>query len=195
MRYLILLAGVAWLSAAAPVTVKVADGNTSFLASTNIPAVTVHGKSKELTGFATLQHQHAGLVLEELQARLSVQSLSTGMGLRDRHMRELVFTADGKAPDLVFRAERTECTPHAGAFSCSVRGDLSIRGTAKPFDAVLKVREEGSGRFHAVGEGSVRLKDYGIDPPSQFGVRVKDEIQLKFEFTATAGTVVAERLP
>ena len=50
----------------------------------------------------------------------------------------------------------------------------------------LKIRAEGTA-FRATGESAVKLSDYGIEQPSQFGVKTADEIQLHIEFSAKEG--------
>jgi polyisoprenoid-binding protein YceI len=174
-----------------PATVDLAAGTASFSVPTSIPAITVHGKSKAFTAAATIRYQGAGLVIEQVQAKMPIHTLSTGMAVRDGHMRKLVFTAcDGTTPDLVFQAAKTECGPEGTGFVCQVRGELSIRGLGRPFTAELKVRGDGSGKFRGTGEGSVRLSDYGIESPSQLGVHVGDQVQIRFEFTATANNAI-----
>ena len=71
-------------------------------------------------------------------------------------------------------------------FSCQVSGTLAIRGVARPFSIPLKIRAEGAA-FRATGESTVKLSDYGIEQPSQFGVKTADEIQLHIEFSAKEG--------
>jgi polyisoprenoid-binding protein YceI len=169
----------------------VTAGVATFVAPTNISAVTVHGKSNALVATAMIDYQDKSLVVEQVQAKLSIHSLSTGMGLRDSHMRKFVFTAsDGATPDLTFQAGRTECSPAGADFVCQVPGELSIRGLGRPFTAAFKVRGDGSGRFRSIGEGTVRLSDYGIQPPSQLGVRVAERVQVRFEFTACVKNAV-----
>jgi polyisoprenoid-binding protein YceI len=53
-----------------------------------------------------------------------------------------------------------------------------------------RIREE-SGKYRVTGTGTLKLSDYGIEPPSQLGVRVKDEVSIKFDFTALEKTLVA----
>ena len=38
--------------------------------------------------------------------------------------------------------------------------------------------------FRVVGEGSVKLSDYGIERPSYLGVTMKDSVKLQLEFNA-----------
>jgi polyisoprenoid-binding protein YceI len=67
--------------------------------------------------------------------------------------------------------------------TCQVSGQLTIRGIAKPFTIPLKVHSSGSS-FRAEGRSKVKLSDYGIAQPSQFGVKTTDDVELHFDFTA-----------
>jgi hypothetical protein len=53
---------------------------------------------------------------------------------------------------------------------------------ARPFSIALKLRADGTA-FHAAGDTVVKLSDYGIEQPSQFGVKTSNDIQLHLEFT------------
>jgi polyisoprenoid-binding protein YceI len=113
-----------------------------------------------------------------------VKTLNTGMGLRDEHMRKHVFTtADGQVPDLRFSARTSTCSGSEKQTTCELKGELAMRGTAKPFTITLKVSRE-SGSFRAVGDGIVKLSTYGIPAPSQLGVTVVDDVKLHLDFVA-----------
>jgi polyisoprenoid-binding protein YceI len=106
------------------------------------------------------------------------------MGLRDTHMRKYIFTtADGQVPDLHFEGANATCSGSAKDATCQVAGMLSIRGIARPFILPLKVREDGAG-FKASGDGVVKLSAYGIEQPSELGVKMTDDVQLHFDFAA-----------
>jgi polyisoprenoid-binding protein YceI len=170
-------------------SVEVTGGTAAFSVGTNIPAITIHGKSKALTANATVSRRRETLTIENVDANLPVESLTTGMGMRDKHMRQRVFTGpDGQLSDLVYRGGKTECaiSQDSNAITCSLKGELAIRGVPRPLILALNIRENSSGRYRVVGEGAVRLTDYGIDPPRQLGVRVDDQVQLRFEFMVTA---------
>ena len=162
------------------VRVAVDSGTATFVATTNIPAISVKGKSSALKGCARVRRAGDGYELEQIEAEIPVKSLATGMRVRDEHMRKYVFTtANGAIPDVTFEAAAAKCSKG----SCQVAGKLSIRGVARPFTLSLKIREEGAG-FRATGQATVRLSDYGIEAPSQFSVKTTDEVQLQIEFTA-----------
>jgi polyisoprenoid-binding protein YceI len=164
------------------------SGTTEFEAPTNMPAVSVKGKSGAAQGRVTLSREPDGILLEHIEASIPIKSLSTGMAVRDEHMRKYVFTAaDGRAPDLRFEADKAECSGRAGGqeFTCQVSGNLSIRAIARPLAIHLKVRQtSGQPAFKATGEAVVKLSDYEIPQPSQFGVKISNEVKLRLEFTA-----------
>jgi polyisoprenoid-binding protein YceI len=167
-----------------PATIAVQGGSATFVANTNVAAVSIKGKSNALVAKLSLRRVAEGLQLEHIDARLAVQTLATGMGLRDSHMRKYVFTtADGQVPDLHFEGANATCAGSAKDSICQVAGMLTIRGVARPFLLPLKIREDGAG-FKASGDGVVKLSAYGIEQPSELGVKMTDAVQLHFDFAA-----------
>jgi polyisoprenoid-binding protein YceI len=160
-------------------------GSAVFIANTNVSAISVKGKSPALQASTTVKQSPDGLQVEHIEAWVPVNTLATGMNLRDEHMRKLIFTtADGKTPDVRFEAENASCPAPGTSHStmCQVTGTLSIRGVAKPFAVALKVHEQ-SQVFKVAADGVVKLSDYGIEPPSELGVKTQNEVQLHLEFT------------
>lgn len=179
-----LCAGPLWAEGA---NVSVEGGTATFVVNTTVPGISVKGKSAALRAHAVIEREGSSLRLDKVEATMPVKSILTGMALRDEHMRRYIFTAsDGKTPDLRFEAPALACSPqgeHGGDVTCQVKGELSIRGLARPLSIVLKVHADGS-VYRATGEAVVRLSDYGIEQPSQFGVKTSNEIQLHLEFSA-----------
>jgi polyisoprenoid-binding protein YceI len=174
----------------APTPVEVRGGTASFDVGTNVPALSVHGKSNALEARGQIRPGANGPRLEQIEATVPVKSVGTGMGLRDEHMRKYVFTtADGQTPDVKFTATQAACSKTGSNQStCDVTGALSIRGIARPFTIALKVNENGDS-YRAQGEALVKLSAYGIPQPSQLGVHTDDEIKLKLDFTARPAPV------
>lgn len=174
--------------------VEVRGGTAAFDAATNVSAIGIHGKSAALEGRATVRDDANGFQIQQLVASVPVKTLNTGMGLRDEHMRKHVFTtADGQLPDLRFSAQTSACSGSDKQATCELKGELAMRGTAKPFTITLKVTRE-SGSFRAVGDGVVKLSTYGIEQPSQFGVRTRDDVKLHLDFTARPVNMSAARI-
>src|SRR4051812_42061740 len=184
----ILFGALAGIAAAAPgsdgslVRLSVTEGSASFVASTNVPAVSVKGKSNAVTATVTLRRSNQTLLIEHVEAAVPVKTLQTGMGLRDEHMRKYIFTTpDGQQPDVLFQADNINC-PAAAQTTCEIPGTLTLRGVARPFRIALNVREHGGG-FKVSGDSSVKLSDYGIEQPSQLGVKTADSVSVKLDLT------------
>ena len=166
--------------------VEVRGGAISFQVATNLPAIRVHGTSNQLEARARLRNLGDRLVLADVEATVPIMSLSTGLGLRDEHMRSYIFkTSDGTVPDVRLAAPGVECSPLGGRAQadCPVSGELAIRGTSRPFSMMLVVRPQ-KDTYRVAGDAVVKLSDYGISPPSQLGVTTRDEVKLHLEFTA-----------
>lgn len=179
--------------------VEVQKATIAFEATTNISAVSVHGKSTALKAEVRLHRDAKQLVVDELIATVPVESLSTGMGLRDEHMKKYVFTTpDGKVPELKFRGANLTCPLEAGKeTTCKLAGMLTVRGVERPLTVALKVRPASSGSgfsYRAAGDGVVKLSDYGIERPSQLGVKCADEVKIRIEFQAQESAGRAARI-
>ena len=173
-----------------PAVVEVHGGTAAFAVDTNVPAISVHGKSTALEAKLRLRQDAQGTVLEGIEAAVPVKSLGTGMGMRDEHMRKYIFTtSDGQQPDVKFSSDKAVCARNESGqpSTCQVAGTLAIRGTPRPFTIALKVSGSGD-TFRASGDGAVLLSAYGIERPSQLGVQTADEVKLRFDFTAKQTT-------
>ncbi|RPJ69896.1 MAG: YceI family protein [Acidobacteria bacterium] len=164
---------------------EVQGGTATFDTDTNVPAVTVHGKSTKVRARAVIRQTGEAIAIEQIEATLPVNTISTGMGLRDEHMRKYIFTTpEGQVPDVTFVSEKAECSASSGSEStCNVSGNLTIRGTPRPFAIALKVQKAGDG-YKAQGDSVVKLSTYGIERPSQLGVKTSDDVKLHLELTA-----------
>jgi len=152
-------------------------GSVEFESPVNIKALTIHGKANQLTGSLLLD----GLNLKEINIKIPVNSLSTGMKVRDKHMRQRIFqTEDGKFPDIEFFSPGVNCTGQPDNMECEVRGSLKIRGVPKEVSFPLRVTYKG-GEYRAKGEIVIKLTEYEISPPKQFGVKVENNVIIKFE--------------
>lgn len=179
---------------AKPETIQIEHATATFQVGTNMPGLFVKGKSEALQARVQIHRSAAGVTLEHIEAQLPVKTLTTGIAMRDQHMREHIFTTpDGEVPDVKFEGEGVSCPGivpgHEG--SCRVSGTLSIRGTPRNFSVLLKIREaSGATAFRAAGDGGLRLSEYGIDQPTQFGVKTENEIQIHFELPETSATTL-----
>lgn len=186
------------LTASVPASeLRVESGAVTFLAGTNVSAITVHGKSDRLEAAGTIRSEAERLVLERVTARLDPRTLSTGMGIRDQHMREKILqTPDGQMPELRFEMPGATCPlPGVKPAVCELNGTFFLRGSGQPFQMTVKLRPEGKAgsAWRVAGEGYLKLSAYGIEPPSQLGVKVQDSVAVKLELLVKTDEVRASK--
>lgn len=110
-------------------------GTAVFRSGTNIAGIEVSGSSKVLTAQAEIELVGTGLSIRKVDATVPVRSPSTGMKMRDEHMRKYIFTsASGEQPNLRFEAEGMTCPAgtQGHEFACRLNGALSFRGVTSP---------------------------------------------------------------
>jgi polyisoprenoid-binding protein YceI len=180
--------------------VEVKSGTVSFEVATNMFGTTVRGKSSELTARTVVHDGTPGasdLRLEQVEASVPVESLKTGISLRDRHMLKYIFrTPNGALHDVRFTTDKAECPRReaSAAYACVASGLLTIRGTSRPFAMTLEIEQDGD-RYRVKGDGKVALSAFGIARPSQLGVAVEDEVKIHAEFSARRSLTTTARVP
>ncbi|HWC16912.1 MAG TPA: YceI family protein [Terriglobales bacterium] len=181
-----------------PEAIQIEHATATFQVGTNMPGLLVKGKSEAVQARVQIHRSADGLTLDHVSAQLPVKTLATGIAMRDQHMREHIFTApDGQIPDVKFEAEGVSCPGVVAGREaiCRVLGTLSIRGIPRPFSVALKIREAAGSipAFRAGGDGTIKLSEYGIEQPTQYGVKTENEIQLHFDFPETSATPLDTR--
>jgi polyisoprenoid-binding protein YceI len=152
-----------------------------FSVGTSLSAITVHGKADPAAGGASGFQGEAvfgSAGLGSLRVVMPVELLTTGMSLRDRHMKDLVFRdAGGGLPPLKLASQRIECREGR----CRISGLLSIRGIERlaDFECALEGGTGGAPVSSSSCSAVIKLSSYQIEPPAQLGVKVQDEVTLK----------------
>jgi polyisoprenoid-binding protein YceI len=74
----------------------------------------------------------------------------------------------------------------SSSFSANTKGTLQIAGQEKAVDIKINASRLAEGKATAEGEQTIKLTDFGIDPPSfMFGrLKVGNEIKVKFDLKA-----------
>jgi polyisoprenoid-binding protein YceI len=173
-----------------PAKLEVESGTASFESTTNMPGIEVKGKSAALSARVEVTQAGNVFTLRSIDATIPVKSLATGMKVRDEHMRKYIFTtSDGQTPDIHFESSAATCpAPSNGRdLVCRVAGNMTIRGASHAIELTLQAKQQSSGSalaFRVTGEGVVKLSDFGIAAPSQFGVTPANEVKFRLEFAA-----------
>jgi len=105
----------------------------------------------------------------------------------DKEAREKMLAVE-RYTQIAFVSRQVRKGAADGAFE--VQGDLTIRDRTKPVAVTTTLRLDASGSLAFEGKAVVKLKDYGLKPPSAaFGmIGTKDEMDLEFRLVARPAT-------
>jgi polyisoprenoid-binding protein YceI len=141
-------------------------------------------KSKELRGEVVARADQPGAIDGALHVNL--QTLSTGISLRDRHMRDNYLEVQ-KGPEYAtaileqIRIERLE-----GA--TTLKGVLRLHGQRREISGTAALKEQ-DGRIRVQAQFPLKVSEFEIPKPSYLGVGVRDEIEIKVSMTVVPGAV------
>ncbi len=110
--------------------------------------------------------------------------LQTGIGLRDRHMRDKYLQVD-KYPDAKLTVQRSALRlPADGAtLDADASGKFTLHGHTK--DVTFHYSAHRTGASYSVsGRVHVDMRDYGVEVPSYLGVTVKPGVAVNVRFNA-----------
>jgi len=117
----------------------------------------------------------------QLYLEVDLGSLDTGIGLRNRHMREEYLETD-KYPYAQYSAKLTDIVrPSDTAYAVSAEGKMTIHGQERPLNISARVTPQGEG-FRVQCGFAVNLNDYKIKIPKFMFLKLGEVIQLELDF-------------
>ncbi|GGV39982.1 YceI family protein [Streptomyces spectabilis] len=123
-------AGGAELPPAGPWTVDPAHSSVGAVAQ-HLGISSVHGRFTEFSGRVEVADD---LAKSRVEAVIRADSIDTGNGLRDEHLKGADFLDVAAYPEITYRSMDLE---PAGADRWTVRGELAMRGVVRPVDLDL----------------------------------------------------------
>jgi polyisoprenoid-binding protein YceI len=144
----------------------------SFKAKTTV-FMTVEGRGQELS---VLDDGKSVLV------RVPLKSLTTGMDLRDRHMREALDVAHYPEAELKVLRNALVLPAKGASKSATVNGQLTLHGQTRPVALSYQVAQEESSTYKVEGTLGVDMKEFGIRPPNYAGIALKPQIVVRASF-------------
>jgi len=144
------------------------------------------GVTSKIDGYVTLDAPALGPRAEsgatELHLEVDLASLETGIGLRDRHMRERYLEVS-RYPFAVYHGRILRAEPEGGdSWWVTARGELDIHGVACPRDLTCRVEARGQG-YRARCAFEVLLSDHRIEIPKVMFLKLANEISLELDFS------------
>jgi polyisoprenoid-binding protein YceI len=170
---------------AVQVETKADAGSVEFLATGWPSALKIHGKGTGPAGTLTVSDRCVSGSLA-----VDLASLETGIGLRDRHLKEEYLQVD-RYPEARLTLSHLDVSalPEGasfGAVAVPFEGRLRLHGVEKPVSGQAKVSRDDS-RLTVSAQFSIRLGDFGVDVPKYMGITVAEKVDVKAAFSAAVG--------
>ncbi len=154
------------------------------------PMESFEGKTDRIEGSVNADLADLGSGVE-VEVRVDMASLDTGISLRNRHMRENHLET-GEFPEAVFRAQRvlkapTEALVPGGSAEFVLAGSMTLHGVSREIEAPVKVScGESGGRIHLdiSSEFPIVLSDYDIKRPKFLVLKLNETQDVKIELRA-----------
>jgi len=161
-------------------TLKVTGGEVTVLCPLTVGG-SFEARTNAVSGQVEPPSAPPGAVTGAVQVKLD--TLSTGISLRDRHLRETYLEVT-KGPDYavaVLDNIRIDKAEGKGTF----RGTLTLHGQKREVAGTTSVQKK-DGQVRVTAEFPVKISEFQIAKPTYLGVGVKDEVQVKVSFATTA---------
>lgn len=173
----ILLAALISPSAYSAVTVNVKpdQGTSKFLAVGNPGFLKINGEGEGPEGQLTIENKKLSGTLA-----VNLDSLDTGMGLRNRHMKEKYLNT-AENPKALLKFDGVEL-PHSYPVDAeiknqTVKATLTVNKTEKPVTVTYSIDK--SSRLKA--SFKIKITDFNIEIPSFMNVTVADSVDVNVE--------------
>jgi polyisoprenoid-binding protein YceI len=174
--------------AAAEERLHVAGGDVTIVCPLTVGG-SFEARTKALSGLVGPAQEQAGAIDGALLVKLD--SLETGIGLRDRHLREnYLEVGKGSGYDVATLENiRIEKGDGKGTFHAT----LLLHGQKREVSGTSTLRRRSDGTTHVDAEFPLKVSEFEIPKPTYLGVGVRDEIQVKVAFNASPASTTASR--
>lgn len=159
-----------------------AEGNQVAFTS-KVVALTFTGTTDKIDGFIYWEGDSLFAAKDQLHFEVELASFDTGIGKRDRDMRQVLDT--DQWPKAVYKgaiAEHTAVDSTGGAYRVKTKGILSLHGVDRALEVPGTVVVE-AGRSKVEAAFTLKLADYHIEAPSLAAfIKVSEEIAVEVSF-------------
>jgi polyisoprenoid-binding protein YceI len=147
--------------------------------TSSMPVESFDGITDKIDGYLYMKSDN--LKDAEVYFEVDLNSIDTGIGLRNRHMRDDYLHTD-KYPFTHFKGNITEVkTISQTEFDVIARGKMFIHGVTRDITLNGKIYKVPDG-YQIKSEFEVKLTDYNIKIPRFMFVRINENIKLYVDF-------------
>ncbi|MGE5496542.1 MAG: YceI family protein [Syntrophothermus sp.] len=117
-----------------------------------------------------------------LYLEVDLRTIDTGIGLRNRHMRENYLETD-KYPMAVFKGKLIRADQQqGGAYDVTAQGDMTIHGVTKPITVKGTLTPSEAGGYRISSRFELKLPDYNIPVPQMMFLKISEVMKMELDF-------------
>jgi polyisoprenoid-binding protein YceI len=148
----------------------------------NAPLENIHGKTSKIDGYIIWAGENLA-DSSNFYFRVELGALETGIGLRDRHMRENYLETE-KYPLAEYAGKLVQLTSNAdSSINIKANGTFSIHGKSQPLTTDIYVTPQSNG-YQVRSSFHVMLEEFDIKIPKLAFLKVAEDIQVEVNFFA-----------
>lgn len=160
------------------------DARNSVTFISDAPIEDITGVTSAIDGFvswlADSLQEGTEFDSSEFYFEVELAGLKTGIGLRDRHLRENYLETE-EFPYASLAGQIDSVRFVIDTAIVHVSGIFSIHGVEQPFGTVCSVTQSGTS-YRVSSAFEIRLTDYNIEVPSLMFLKVNEVIEVRLDF-------------
>lgn len=116
-----------------------------------------------------------------VELTVPVAQMDCGNGTMNDHMRKALKATEH--PEIVFHLSSYDLAKAAEGVQATINGTLNLGGVEQPIVVNADVNEGADGALHVVGMHEVRMKEFGLKPPSLMmgTMKVNERVKVRFD--------------
>lgn len=144
------------------------------------PIESFEGVTSKIDGF--IFNETDGFKNAELYFEVDMNSIETGIGLRDRHMRD-DYLHTKKYPTTHYEGVITEVSKVSDKkYKVKAKGKMFIHGVTQDKIVEAELIEDSKGNLNVICKFIVALTDYKIEVPSLMFAKIDENMDLRLNF-------------
>lgn len=167
-------------------------GSTSFLAIGRPAAIKIKGQGEGPEGEIQLKSADERIALSG-ELRVDLDTLGTGIGLRDRHMKEKYLETNSyKLAKLRIKDALLPANFRSSGSEVTVPASLELHGIEKPVTVTITFATDKE-RVNAKSKFKIKLSDFAVPVPSFSGITVADEVEVAVDSSVAADALAVTK--
>ena len=117
---------------------------------------------------------------DTVKVNVAADKFDTGIALRDKHTREAIES--DKFPNITLSLPDSVIhipTDSNIVVTDTVKGSLTFHGVVKEVSINYRLKNDCQGHLSLDADFAFDMRDFGIKPPSYFGIGVKPDVQIR----------------